>query len=356
MKYLIILFLLISGINRGFCQSDTAKYFSRLDFSPYGLPYASLASTETSQITFFDLNFITIRVQSFLEARLGFHLIDEPSLVKEVNLSSLTYKFQQSNVYVGTKIPKPMLIKYFFFTNSYGNPIISKCIIDGDDDSVIKFFVNYWPTTIHFDGNKKNGVFFSYFLQDKIELYQQVLKNYGKLSITNSTLNSTTDYEQHLKKNIAEFRVQQRKTDSVAKNKSALLSGDNYNRPNFTVSYPPNTLKSSIGVMYNDDAKLYDLINKMSNKLRKVKTKYAFACEIVLGISDKGELSLLHHSRELPDDWLNAINKELENQKTTPYMDKDGVTHESYKTYSLSFNLERVVFIEDHQDMDAASN
>jgi hypothetical protein len=72
-----------------------------------------------------------------------------------------------------------------------GNTIIKSCQIYGDYGLIIDFYVRFWPTTINLDAVKKERIAYTYYWQDKITLSLNPENNTGRLSIFNTTINST---------------------------------------------------------------------------------------------------------------------------------------------------------------------
>lgn len=204
---LLILFVKFSD------AQESADYYQRKDFSPLGVSYNNLLKAVTeangiSQVSFFDLNFVTIRLQVFCERYLNLATVGDPVDVKTKDNNTFTYKFIARVPYHGK--PSYMYIKYYYFLNKLGNPIIKRCKIYGDQDDVVRFYVSYWPTNMHFSATRKNGVFYSYYWQDKIELTQNIFKNYGQIIIDNTQIKGPIEYEAFLQRSLA-------KTDTITK-------------------------------------------------------------------------------------------------------------------------------------------
>jgi TonB family protein len=178
---------------------------NRQDWSPYGyhkdaLLFGLVDYKYTTQITYFDVNIVTERVQSFIQNSLGLY----PNGNSDFNTKNktITFTYIQPYASIGTITrPRKLNIKFNYFINAMKSIIIEKCLVSGDYSLVLDFYINFWPTTIHLQPSK-NKVAYSSFWQDKISLSPISTNGTATLTVINGTIKDIADYELQLKKAI----------------------------------------------------------------------------------------------------------------------------------------------------------
>jgi hypothetical protein len=154
------------------------------NISPYQGKMVFSNKYET-QITYVDLNHVSIKIQSFLSDKLDMQLDDTKyNLTDGVGEIISIYT---EGIAINRE-PKSIRIIYNVFGIGH-DFVIKEATISGDIDIVIRFFVRFWKTTLSFD-NLKNGEIASYrFLQDKISFSDNVIK------ITNTAIKNVADFK-----------------------------------------------------------------------------------------------------------------------------------------------------------------
>ncbi len=143
------------------CLNASAQYPGELrnDYSPYGLDYSMLSLKmrmlshhgDATQITYFDLNFVEQLMQYFMRNEMGMTTVNSSKFIKHDGVETFTITYAQMATMGAASIPK-LYLKYTFFTNKYGYPIIKSLNISGTSSKVVYFYAAYWPTTMNFDG------------------------------------------------------------------------------------------------------------------------------------------------------------------------------------------------------------
>ena len=173
MKKLLLFIFLISGYC---CLAQQPEIY------PY-YPSPVITSGTETQITYFDLNFVALRIQEFASQSLEMTLIDNEYNIKD-GKGDITYIFEEKIV-AGSRTPYKL--NAVFSVEPLANTFVIKSLkINGDSDKVLSFYVGFWNTTINFDDLKKKGMVYNRYLQDKIEYHFNSGNPY--IEITNTSI------------------------------------------------------------------------------------------------------------------------------------------------------------------------
>ena len=138
-----------------------------------------------TQITYVDLNHVSIKIQSFLSDKLDMQLDDT-----KYNLTDGVgeiIEIYTDKIAINTE-PKSLKIIYNVFAIGH-DFVIKEATISGDIDTVIHFFVRFWKTTLSFNNLKSEEIASYRFLQDKISFSNNVIK------ITNTAIKNVADFK-----------------------------------------------------------------------------------------------------------------------------------------------------------------
>lgn len=168
----IILFLLLASFS--FAQEISPYY-------PATQPEAYRG--EVTQLTYYDVMYVQLALQGFVNDRLGMTLLDS-----DMNKTSATYKFQD-RFSTGKLIIN--LVQTPINVDSNVPVIVQSVKISGSKDRVFSFFVNYWGTTINWDA-KKSDVERRH-MQDIVRLHFNGGNPY--ITVTNAAYKTPKDFE-----------------------------------------------------------------------------------------------------------------------------------------------------------------
>jgi hypothetical protein len=152
--------------------------------SPY---YPNFANTiERSQFTFFDLNFVTSKIETYL--RFTKTLLDtKPNIKNGEGNIKITYIDKISN-----NKKSDLLIFDFKVFNIDNEFVVESCKISGSNNSVLDFYMGYWNTKITVDRSKKKFILSNHHLQDNVQF--SIINNVTTISITNSTITNKESF------------------------------------------------------------------------------------------------------------------------------------------------------------------
>lgn len=158
--------------------------------SPYfPTPFVSTTNNRNeTQITYFDLNFVNLKIQSFLSGKL-YMTPEEPSY----NLNNGEGTITQSYIEKIAINREPRKLIFTFKVFHLGDDfVIEQLKISGDNEKVLSFYVSYWSTSLNFDDIKKNEIVSNKFLQDHISYSYN--NNKPVILIKNNTINSRREF------------------------------------------------------------------------------------------------------------------------------------------------------------------
>lgn len=152
MKTLIIFIL---TINFSFAQSDREKHEIN----------ARMQSLFTTEFTNMRMNFVTPRVQDFLEKRMELTIVGEPEIRAVDSLFIFDSKF------IKHVSSNNNTLHFTYNTKPEGNEfIIQSCEINGNFQFVVEFFIKFWNTTLNFADVKRKETVVNYWLSDRAAL------------------------------------------------------------------------------------------------------------------------------------------------------------------------------------------
>ncbi len=167
-KNILLIIISVLTFSIGFSQS----------ISPYYPNYAN--SNERSQFTYYDMNFVTSKIENYLQFTKT--LLDtKPNLKNGGGNIKVTYTDKISN----NKNSEILSFDFKVF-NIDNEFVVESCKISGSYNSVLDFYIGYWDTKISIDRSKKKFTLTNHHLQDNIEF--SALNNVYIISITNSTI------------------------------------------------------------------------------------------------------------------------------------------------------------------------
>ncbi|WP_163410808.1 hypothetical protein [Flavobacterium ajazii] len=151
-------------------------------------------ATFTSQITYFDMNYITNNISEFLTYRMNMVVTksDDSKLLYDGGSYSITYtdRLAQSGY------------KTLVFNYSIGKVddiyTIKSLKITGAEDRLIPFFVNFWQTTKNFTAPAGNSDVSLLTGQDVAKFYFNKGKPY--ITVTNNTFKSIEEFTEYFHK------------------------------------------------------------------------------------------------------------------------------------------------------------
>lgn len=179
MKKLLLLFLLsasFSGKSQEVSPFYPAKYVGERRFG------------FTSQMTYFDLNFININVSEFLTYKMLMDIekTDSSKLLHDGGKLIISYsdRFAQSGS-LKLAIAYDVVKVQDVYT-------IQAAKITGDKKRIISFFINFWETTINFEEPSGNSDVSLNMGQDVVKYYFNKGKPY--ITITNGTYKNAEEF------------------------------------------------------------------------------------------------------------------------------------------------------------------
>jgi hypothetical protein len=171
----LLLFILFSGFAFG---QDISPYYPAKQLE-------ALQGNEPTQLTYYDSQYTTNCLISFLTYRMGMSQL-EPQKGKTDSETIYPFqdKFSDGKIYVTLNEAK-------INTDALYPVIVTSLKINGTKDRVFSFFINYWNTTIDWDA-KKSDIERKHF-QDVIRLHFNNGKPY--ITITNASYKNTKEFE-----------------------------------------------------------------------------------------------------------------------------------------------------------------
>lgn len=145
----------------------------------------------TSQMTYFDLNFISIHVSEFLTYKMAMDIekTDSSKLLHDGGKLTITYsdRFSQSGSQK-LSITYDVVKVNDVFT-------IEAVKITGDKKRIVSFFINFWKTTIHFDEPSGNSDVSLHMGQDDVNYFFN--KGNPYIAITNGTYKNAAAFRSY---------------------------------------------------------------------------------------------------------------------------------------------------------------
>lgn len=153
---LILLLILIGGNIYG---QTISPYFPSRYISPTSNEYET-------QITYFDLNFVNLKLQDYLSYQFGMTLNSEKAKYELKNGKGFITSAFIDKISMNRN-PRELFFKFNVFPMGKGF-VIKDLKITGTADAVLRFYVSYWTTTLNFDDVSKTEVVSNRLLQDRI--------------------------------------------------------------------------------------------------------------------------------------------------------------------------------------------
>lgn len=344
--YIIVLLSLITL--QGYSQYPQE---GRFNYSPYGYDYPKLDYAmrqlshhgDATQITYFDMNFVNIRIQDFMEKEMNMAPL-EPSVGKSGDVQTFTMKFVK---HANMGKVNYLYIKYTMYSEVKDYPLIKSCEVYGNDSYVLEFFTKYWPTRVNV-GNK--GLAYSILLQDKASINLNLSAHTGNISIINTTIHSLPDYKSKLalaisdQKKANEYAIvsEQKKKDSMKIVNDKFLS-EYETQKQEEKAYIASISTGREMAVADNKAKTGNNYNTsdISSIIKEVTEKVIPKDETALGevefdIDDKGSLIVKKGNGFVPQSIIDSINKVVSGDKVSPFS-YNGSTYASYKKYYVKF-------------------
>jgi hypothetical protein len=147
----------------------------------------------TSQLTYYDLNFITVNISEFLSYRMNMVVEkdNDSKLLSDGGTYTITYtdKLSQSG-------NKKLIITYIvgLVDTVY---TIQSVKISGSKDRVIDFFIEFWQTTVNFEEPTGNSDVSLLTGQDVVKFYFN--KGNPYIAVSNSAYKSLSEFKNYFK-------------------------------------------------------------------------------------------------------------------------------------------------------------
>lgn len=125
---------------------------------------------QLTQFTGMKYNFVTSRVQTYMSKHLNMYPETD-----DVDGNYITVLFKEKSAY---NAPQKELTFKFKVRSEGADFIIEDCMITGDKQKLIGFYLNYWNTSLTVDENKTGIVAETRLLADNSVLYLQGAKSY----------------------------------------------------------------------------------------------------------------------------------------------------------------------------------
>jgi len=123
-----------------------------------------LSHRYATQFSNMRLNFVNMRVQNYMENN-AFIYYKEPVFTTNDKYKILTENYISK--FSNSTSPDKITLKYFLKQRNK-EYIIDKCIISGDYNYVISFFVKFFPTIVNVEDIQKKEIAYCYYYKDKI--------------------------------------------------------------------------------------------------------------------------------------------------------------------------------------------
>lgn len=202
----ILLLILIGGNIYG--QSISPYFPSR---------YISATSNEyETQITYFDLNFVNLKLQDYLSYQFGMTLNSEKAKYELKNGKGFITSAFVDKISMNRN-PRELFFKFNVFP--MGKEFVIKDLkITGTTDAVLRFYVSYWTTTLNFDDISKTEIVSNRLLQDRISYNFNNGNPYIK--IENTTIESPEKFiDEYQRKKNANAKKEKEKDEKAKKEK-----------------------------------------------------------------------------------------------------------------------------------------
>lgn len=181
MKKIALILVLITSAN---------SYAQKI--SPY-FPEPFLTSSSNkyqTQISYFDLNFVTLKLQDYMSYNFAMTLNDE-KMKYELKDGKGDITFAFIDKIAMNKKPRELYFKYTVFPLEE-EFVIKELKITGDSDAVLRFYVSFWTTTLNFDDVSKTEIVSNRLFQDRISY--SFNKGNSYVIVKNTTIESSEEF------------------------------------------------------------------------------------------------------------------------------------------------------------------
>lgn len=183
-KLLLIAALLLAGFTQA---QEVSPYYPAKYTGKTGFHF-------TSQLTYFDLNFISNNISEFLLNRLSM-------VVEKTDDSKLLFDGGRYTVNYVDRLSQSGLKKLaVVYEVSKVNDVytINSVTINGSDERVTDFFIEFWQTAMNFEEPKGNSNVSVLTGQDVVKYYFNKGKPY--VAVTNGTFKTVEEFKNHFQK------------------------------------------------------------------------------------------------------------------------------------------------------------
>lgn len=160
--------------------------------SPY-FPDPFLTSSSNkyqTQISYFDLNFVTLKLQDYMSYKFLMTLNDEKTKY-ELNEGKGDITFAFIDKMAINKKPRELFFKYSVFPLEK-ELVITELKITGDTDTVLRFYIDFWTTTLNFDDVSKTETVSNRLFQDRISYSYNNGNSY--VTVKNTTIENPEEF------------------------------------------------------------------------------------------------------------------------------------------------------------------
>lgn len=173
---------------------------------------------QLTQITYFDLNFVNLKIEQFLSSNLYLVPSGSPEINMKGQIKTITTHYN-SKITFNNAANRTFTVKYYLLTSDYTKGfIIKSCEIYGYFDWVAKFYLKYWTTTLNFENAKRGEVVVNYLWQDRVAFSGNGRQ--AKIAVTNNTIKNHQIFLKEFTEK-AKKRLAKKKAEEEAKRKEA---------------------------------------------------------------------------------------------------------------------------------------
>ena len=353
MRHFVLFIALIFTTNI-YCQIGITDK-NRYDITPYPSTLlnilAGLSSTNNGDyltpFSYCDLQLVQERLFAYFQDRLGMYSDFDKCTFKN---NIFTQYLIKSGVYINE--PKKYLwIKYHVFDNSLKNKIVKYVEIYGDWNSLLDFYVSYWPTTININVDK-NKISNTSFWQDKCELKYDINKKQGYLIIKNGTIKDEVEYESIINHNKSIIQDQikadhpvQKKINTQVSTTPAAVQEKN----NTQVYIPITTGKENNKYLSGKNDNSYNIIpdiNKIISSNFKPNINSPFMCSFMFKINDSGFITDVTCLDQSCDKGIvNKIISITRSMSVQPFIGDDSKSYNSFAKLNIDIWTKIKVYV-----------
>jgi len=179
-KFFLLLVLMIT----------TSVLAQQANVSPYfpDIAYSNSNRRDLTQWTYFDLNFVSLKVTSFIYNKMEMSQDGEQDIKFNNGIGTITQSYIEQ---ASRGIPKKLKIKYTVFPIEH-DFVIKSVKITGDYEKVTTLYAYYWNTSLHFDEVASKKIVTSQNLQDKVVYHYNGRNPY--ITVDNTTIHDSETF------------------------------------------------------------------------------------------------------------------------------------------------------------------